>query len=168
MTKTPDIRHIAFLVAAGLITFLPARQSLAQGANQPYNFLANVTCNLNIYLGTGCMATSVAIPAQKRLVIERVAASIIPDNPGGSSYELYVYTSPSPATLVPVAFINAVPPGTGYFSHTQEIVGFADGGSTVTILLTSDANLSSFTALLSVAGTLIDCSPSCAPITQVH
>jgi hypothetical protein len=165
MTKTPNIRHIALLVAAGLITFLPARQSLAQGANQPYNFFANVACNL--VNNTICQATSQAIPAQKRLVIERVTASIIPDNPPGTSYELYVYTGQPTAVQWPVAFINAVPPGDGYFSHTQEIVGFADAGSTVTVMLASNADLSGFTAFLSVAGTLIDCSTSCAPITKV-
>jgi hypothetical protein len=174
MTKTPNIRHVALLVAAGLVASLPVRPGLAQEAGfEAYNFSAvNVPCAPH---GADfvCAATSSQIPMGKRLVIQHVAA-VINGNPGGTSYNLVVGSTDAMGVRSPAAFISEAPTADGVFGHSQQILGYADGapigaatsGATVFVHIETDTNVTNFTATFSVAGYLLDCNPTtlCPPI----
>jgi hypothetical protein len=177
MTKTPNIRRVALLIAAGLVASLPARPGLAQEAGfEAYNFSAvNVPCAPHAVGSPDftCAATSSQIPMGKRLVIQHVAARIN-GNPGGTSYNLVVGSTDAMGVKSPAAFISKAPSADGVFGHSQQILGYADGapigasmsGATVFAHIETDTNLTNFTATFSVAGYLLDCNPTtlCPPI----
>jgi hypothetical protein len=136
--------------------------------HSPYHFVAlSVPCVAATATSSAfCQATSpTTIPAGKRLVINHVTANIGGDPPGGTFYNVSVFTTTASVARSPVAFVSATPSG-GNLNHAQQIFGFADAGSTVTVHIDSDAALGNFKANVAVAGTLVTCNMTspCDPI----
>jgi hypothetical protein len=176
MIKTRNIRHVALLIAAGLVASLPARPGLAQEAGfEAYNFSGiNVPCTGPIGLSSSsCDATSLPIPMGKRLLIQHVTA-VINGSPWGTSYHLTVSTIDPMGVKSLMAFISDAPNAEGNFTRSQQILGYADGapigastsGATVNVHIDTDADLTGLNWIFGVTGTLLDCNgtPPCPPI----
>lgn len=124
----------------------------------PYQFFKNLQpCS-----GSVCQATTPAVPAGKRLVVQHVSAFGALTSPG--NFVEVVVSTPTAvlSTFAPPVFGN---PGAQGFAFDQLVQGYADAGSAVTVFISANGSLNQTASDFIVTGYLIDCQANlCAPI----
>ena len=136
----------------------PAKTSSVDDPGRiPYQFFAN----LQPCVHTTCQATTPAVPAGKRLVVQHVSAFGALTSPG-NTVEVVVST--------PTAVLSTfAPPVFGTtnqgFAFDQPVLGFADAGQTVTVFISTNGSFDQAASDFVVTGYLLDCTVNhCAPI----
>ena len=124
----------------------------------PYQFFKNLQpCS-----GTVCQATTPAVPAGKRLVVQHVSAFGALTSPGNTIEVVASTNSAVISTFAPQVFGN---PGAQGFAFDQTVLGYADAGDAVTVFISTNGSFNEAASDFVVTGYLIDCSVNqCAPI----
>jgi len=124
----------------------------------PYQFFVNLQPCIN----TICQATTPAVPAGKRLVVQHVSAFGALTSPG-NVVEVVVSTNTAViSTFAPSVFGS---PGTQGFAFDQTVLGYADAGQTVTVFISTNGSFNQAASDFVVTGYLLDCTVNhCAPI----
>lgn len=123
----------------------------------PYQFFQNLQLCTSV-----CQVTTPAVPTGKRLVVQHVSAFGALTNPG--TFVEVVVTSGAAviSTFAPSVFGKT---GNQGFAFDQTVLGYVDGGQTVTVFMSSDGSLNNTASDFVVTGYLIDCGINqCAPI----
>lgn len=136
----------------------PAKTSSVDDPGRiPYQFFAN----LQPCVHTTCQATTPAVPAGKRLVVQHVSAFGALTSPG-NTVEVVVSTPTAVlSTFAPPVFGTT---NQGY-AFDQPVLGFADAGQAVTVFVSTNGSFDQTASDFVVTGYLLDCTVNhCAPI----
>ena len=126
----------------------------------PYQFFKNLQpCS-----GTVCQVITPPVPQGKRLVVLHVSA--FGSYRQSSFFQVVVSTNSAMLSTFAPQMLNS-PSGTGTgFAFDQAMLGYADAGSAVTVLMSINGSFDNTATSVTVTGYLLDCAMNqCAATT---